>query len=131
MLFTQLKQFEKQIVALSLLLVALAGQNVCAASHSAQTDLIQHNSGSGGEGKDVVTLKKPEEVAARACVAFVGASLVPVKFRFGKANIVQKPAKGCDPVKKACKLVVAWNHAPAGLVSYRLNVQWDVQNSGC
>ena len=116
---------------LSLLLIALTGQSVYAAGQSSNTDYIKHAASSGGKGNDVVTLKKPDKVKAGECVAFVDASVEYSKRRFGKASIAKAPAKGCDPAKKACKLTVSWSHAPAGLLNYRLKVNWDVKSSGC
>lgn len=131
MLFTQLEQLKKWILVLSFLLFALTGQSAYAASQSVQTKLMTHKDSSGGQGEDVFALKKPEKLPAKACVAFVDASVEYQKRRFGKAKIEKKPAKGCDPAKAVCKLTVGWNHAPAGALSYQLNVQWNVKKSGC
>ena len=127
----QLKQLKKRILVLSLLLVVVAGQSANAASQSSHTAVKQHGASSGGKGKDVITLKKPKEVAANVCAVFSDASLEYRKRRFGEAKIEKKPAKGCNPAKQACKLTVDWRHAPAGRLNYRVKVQWDVKSSGC
>lgn len=127
----QLKQLKKRILALSLLLILIAGQSANASSQSSHTDVKQHGASSGGKGKDVITLKKPKAVAANACAVFADASVEYRKRRFGEAKIEKKPAKGCNPAKQACKLTVDWRHAPAGRLNYRVKVQWDVKNSGC
>ena len=131
MLFIQLKQLTKWTLPLSLLLLLATGQSVHAAGHSSHTALIKHSASSGGQGKDVVTLKTPKKIGAQACAAFVDVSVEYRKRRFGKATIDSKPAKGCSPGKTACKIAVSWKHAPAGLLNYRLKVNWDVKNSGC
>lgn len=126
----ELKPLKKWILALSLVL-AFAGQSVYANDDSSHTRLMKHNASSGGEGKDVVMLKRPEKVAANTCVGFVDAKVEYRKRRFGKATIAKKPEKGCDPAKKACQLTVEWSHSPAGLLSYRLKVDWDLKSTGC
>lgn len=131
MLFTQLKQLTKRTLPLSLLLLLATGQSVYAAGQSSHTDLIKHGASSGGQGKDIVTLKVPKKVGSNACAVFVDVSVEYRKRRFGKASITSKPAKGCNPGKTACKIAVSWKHAPAGLLNYRLKVNWDVKNSGC
>ncbi|HMT92999.1 hypothetical protein [uncultured Thiothrix sp.] len=84
----------------------------------------QHAEEAGGKGSDVIKLTAP-----KACAVFDDARIVYTKRRYGQANIVSKPASGCNPAGGQCKLEVKWEHEPAGRLNYQVEINWKLQSS--
>ena len=117
-----IKKFSNQLILFAGLTLA---QAAFAAKVAPTTVEYQHAEEAGGKGSDVIKLTAP-----KACAVFDSARIVYKKRRYGQADIVSKPADGCNPASAQCKLEVKWEHAPAGRLNYQVEIDWKLQQ-GC
>lgn len=90
-----------------------------------------HNKSSGGFSRDVITLTKPEELAAGRCALFDSAEIVYNNQRFVSAKIKSRPKKNCNAASGSCKVAVEAEYSPVGRLSYWILAKWKVKSSGC
>ncbi|HPY39968.1 MAG TPA: hypothetical protein PLM98_05585 [Thiolinea sp.] len=117
-----IKRFTNQLILFAGLALT---QGAFAADLAPTTVEYQHAEEAGGKGSDVIKLTAP-----KACAVFDDARIVYKKRRYGQADIVNKPAAGCNPSSAQCKLEVKWEHEPAGRLNYQVEINWKAQ-SGC
>jgi hypothetical protein len=116
-----IKRLSNQLILFAGLVLA---QGAFAAELAPTTVEYQHAEEAGGRGSDVIKLSAP-----KVCAVFDDARIVYTKRRYGQANIVSKPADGCNPASAQCKLEVKWEHEPAGRLNYQVEIKWKAQQS--
>lgn len=130
MFFLKFKRSFNRALFFPLLVCLFLGNNAYAEVKITKSKLYVQENSSGGKAAHTVVLKAPT-VPAGQCALLVKAEVKHEKQRFGKAEILPEPAKGCNPKKQSCRVQVAWGHAPVGKLHYRVVSTWNVSSSGC
>lgn len=84
-----------------------------------------HKLNFGGNGIDTLRVTPPKSCVD---VTFNSVRLNITKKRYGKAQIIEQPKKGCQ---QKCVVKVKWAHKPAGVVAYNLRVTWKKNQKTC
>jgi hypothetical protein len=94
---------------------------IYAASIVTYSDVKEHFEEAGGEGVDVVIMKKPNTLATQ-CASLSDVKVKYIQRRYGKVTVEAKSVKACKV--GPCKLRLSWRHAPAGRLSYQVKGHW-------
>lgn len=84
-----------------------------------------HQLNFGGNGIDTLYVTPPQACNA---LQFSHVEINVTKKRYGKAQIIDRPEKGC---RKDCVIKVKWVHKPAGILAYNLHVTWKQTHATC
>lgn len=116
-------------------LLCLFGGVVSAAeinkANESRSKTYVHKTSSGGKATETMHLSKPEELPEGRCALFVSAKVEYDEQRFGKAKVISRPRKNCNPDLESCKVTVEWAHSPVGFVHYWVRAKWNVKSTGC
>ncbi|PWQ92536.1 hypothetical protein [Leucothrix pacifica] len=111
----------KKIILYTTLFTTLSA-SLHAAPNITNSIVKEHFEEAGGEGVDIVTMRKPKAFVDQ-CGTISAVSINYTQRRYGKVTVDQRTVKACTKIK-SCELRLIWLHAPAGRLSYSVKAHW-------
>ncbi|MCK5902267.1 MAG: hypothetical protein KAG28_03890 [Cocleimonas sp.] len=119
----------KGLITISLGALLFSGAVVADTAESepliSYTKELKHKRQGGGKSTDKIALI-PLDVSKGHCALFEKAEVKYTKRRYGKAKIVSRPERHCNPKTETCKVKISWQHSPTGRLNYKVKVTWSV-----